>query len=624
MPVGKVQTVGQMLVQDTLPESIKLTGALNKKSIKLLFEHLAKEYPDKYSDILYKLTDIGRNVATDYGNEASVSLNDLRLPPEAQKYRNQIAQRVRQISQDPKLSGKAKNEKIVAELSTLKEDITSKLVDEASGNNNSFGLSVKHGFRGSPQQFVQLIFGDILNADHHGRPIPIPVLHSYAEGVSPVEYWSGVYGSRASYADVQFATADSGYLAKQMSLLANRVQVSGEDCGATDIGVVRKGDDPDILGSVLAKPIAGLPEGTVITKKNARLIKDKDVMIRSVLTCQQDHGVCQLCAGHREKGEFPLIGDFVGVDSARAITEPMTQLGLSSKHGGAKIKKEEEISGLPEIDRFFQIPERFVAGSVLAPVQGKVTDIKQASQGGQYVFVNDQELYIPPERSLVVKQGDIVEAGDMLSDGTPNPAEIARYKGIGAGRKYFADKLYDLYKKNNIETKRRNTDILASAFFNRVEITDPDGFMGHEPGDVLLYSVLQKHYVPRKEAKEDRPEMLKGQYLERPYLHYTIGTELTPSVLSDLRVNGIGRVIAHPEHPGFEPEISRLEAFSAKDPDWKTRLAGSGLKKIFMESAAKGAESPRDDTSVIPFLMNPSGNKLETLQNQVSQVKLRT
>jgi hypothetical protein len=391
-------------------------------------------------------------------------------------------------------------------------------------------------------------------------------------------------------------------------LMAQRLKVTGDDCGATNIGISVEGEDPEIVGAVAARDVGNVKAGDVIEKRHLPSLKGKKPLIRSVATCQQEQGICKKCAGKRDQGKFPTMGSFIGIHSARVVSEPMTQsLGLSAKHlGGVVGVNDQNVSGFEEINQFVQIPKSFKGAAVLASQDGKVRQIVKAPQGGYYVHVNSDQLYVPPGRSLQVQKGSAVEAGDVLTDGTPNPAELAHYKGIGAGRMYFTNKLSEILNKNGVPTHRRNVETLSRAFFDQVRVTNEDGVLGHPIDSVLSYSELQRRYQPRKGAKASSPKRSVGQYLERPILHYSIGTKITPNVAKMLEAEKIDQITTHRDPPGFVPEITRMMGISAKDPDWKVRMAGFGIKKSFLEAARKGSESPKDSTSYVSALMDPT------------------
>jgi DNA-directed RNA polymerase subunit beta' len=605
----KSTTLGKLLVEQAIPEDMRdQDRVFNKKSTGVFFQELAEKHPDTYIDVLQRLSNISRVVATEYGGPASVHLKDLRLPPRTKAYRKELRGKVHQISQDPSLSPQQKQEGIVTTVRRAMPTIQKMLMGELSGRDNAYGLAVEQGFRGSPTQLIQMMFGDMLVADHRGRPVPIPGLHGYGEGVTPAEYWAGSYASRKGYADVQFATAKTGFLGKQMAAMSQHVQVTGEDCGATGVGILVNGDDPEILGAVLAKDINGVKAGSVIGKRDLPKIRGKKPLVRSLITCQQPEGICQKCAGKRDQGSFPAIGAAVGIDAGRVVSEPMTQeLGLSAKHTGGVIGlNSDNVEGFEEINQFVQVPKMFMGAAVLSPKEGKVRKIVKAPQGGHYLYVDDEQVFVPEGRKIQVSPGDSVEAGDVLTSGTPNPAEIAEYKGLGEGRRYFQDKFYEILKDNNVPTHRRNVEVLSKAFFDRIKITNPDGVQGYIIGDIVPYGAFQKEYEARPGTEQLNPKRGVGRYLEKPVMHYTIGTQITPKIAKFLADEGVESVMTHKDHPGFEPQVTRIMGIPAQDPDWKVRLAGFGVKQSLLESARHGSSSKHDQTSYVPKLMDPS------------------
>jgi DNA-directed RNA polymerase subunit beta' len=602
-------TLGKLLIRKAVPEKLRDSSRVfNKKSTSEFFSRLAKEHPDDYVDVLHKLNAIARDAGTTYGRGASISLDDLKIPPRAKEYRKQLRQRLHEIAQDPGLDTEAKNKKIVDAMKKAIPYVRKNLTDEVVKKNGAFGMQLSQGLRGNPVQLSQLLFGDLLLADHKGHPVPIAGTHGYGEGVTPEEYWAGSYASRAGYFSVQFATAKTGFLGKQLAMMAEKLKVTSEDCGAGSLGIPVTGDDPEIIGAVLSRDVGGIKAGTVVEKKHLSKFQGKSPLVRSVITCQEKQGICQKCSGHRERGDFPEIGEYVGLTAARVVSEPATQkLALSAKHvGGAVGVTDKDASGFDEINQFVQIPKNFVGKSVLSPEDGVVKQVTKAPQGGHYIHVNAQQLYVPPGREIEVTPGQKVEAGETLTDGTPNPGEIAKLKGLGEGRLYFTNKFYEILKKNGIPSHRRNVDALARAYFDKVRITDLDGVNGRPFNSVVSYNEMQKEYQPRQGAKRLKPGRLVGKYLEEPVLHYSIGTRITPRTAKFLKNEGIQEVTAHEKPPGFEPEIIRIMALPGADQDWKVNLAGFGIKKSFLERARTGSVSPENTTSYIPKLMDPS------------------
>jgi DNA-directed RNA polymerase subunit beta' len=601
-----VSTIGRILVDDALPPGLRGNRTLDKRGVGEVFTELAEKHPHKYVEILQSLNDIGRQASTEYGNEASLSLADLSLPPRMRAYRKQLQERLDVIAQSD-LPREEKNKRIISTMRKAIPLIQKNLEEETGGRGNSFTQSIKHGFRGSPAQLTQLLFGNMLVADHRGRPIPVAGMHGYGEGITPTEYWADSYGSRKGFSDVQFATAQTGFFGKQLTQMAQKLRVTGKDCGASQVGIQADGNDPEILGSVLARDYGDISAGTVIEKQHMKKLRDKQPLIRSVATCQQPSGICQRCAGKRDQKNFPPIGARVGMDNARVLSEPLMQsLGLSAKHVGGLVGAEgDSVGGFDEINQFMQVPKNFRGAAVLAPADGRVTNIVKAPQGGSYLQVGSEQVWVPPSREISVKKGDTVEAGDVLTSGTPNPAAIAHYKGLGEGRAYFINKFYDILKSNGVATHRRNVETIARAFFDKVRITRPEGVMGHDIDTIVPYGEFQRDYSPRKDSLSRAPGRSVGMYLEKPTLHYTIGTKITPRISKVLQREGVSGIIVHKEDPGFEPEVIRLMDIPSVDPDWKVRMSGFGLKKSFLQAARRGSVSKHDTTAYVPEVLDP-------------------
>lgn len=603
----RLTTPGKLLIESAIPDKY-LSGltSLTKKDLSKIFTRISQEEPENYEDIMAKFTDVSRDVVYRQGREASVGLDDLTMSDKLRVYRDSVRKKLREIQQNPYLKGASKNKAIVDYLYKEMAVIPDRVVEDASARNSAFYAQVNSGARGNKSQLQQCVFGDGLLVDAENRPVPIPVTHSYAEGVQPMEFWAASSGARKGSIDVQFATADGGYLGKQLSNLGHRMIVTERDCG-TKQALSVDAQDLDNIGSVLAKTTNGVPAGTIITKDNISKLGKGKILVRSVATCGCQDGICSVCAGVRERNSLPPIGDPIGIVAARAISEPITQSGLKSKHtGGVAGMDDKKVHGFEELNQFIQVPNNFKGAATLSEIDGVVTSIKQAAAGGTYVTVNDKQFYVPRDSEVIVKKGDSVSAGDMLSDGTPNPGELIKYKGIGEGRKYFIEKYRDLLDKNGSSVHRRNIEAVARGFVNRIEISDIDGYNGYMINDVIPYDTFAFDYEPRENSKTLPPILSRDKFLEAPVLHYSIGTRITPAVIKELKANNIEKVTVNDKAPVFSPFIVRTKSLLQTDPDWQTALAGENLKKTLLQSARLGGTSSPEGTSYFPAMANPT------------------
>lgn len=741
----QVTTVGNILLDDALPEDLRgKYGTLDSKGLKKFLTDVSKERPDELADALRAITDVARDTIYRRGNDASLGLDDLVMPPELQKYRDSVRREVDEIMEGPG-GAKDKQQRIISLLMKRIKEIPDELIAKLP-ETNALAMQVKSGARGNKSQLMQTLFGDVLVVDAQDKPVPIPALHGYGEGVTPLEYWAASNGARKGSVSVQFSTAEGGYFGKQMSNIGHRIIVTSRDCG-TSRGLPVDPDDEDNIGSVLAQDVGPYKAGTIITKDMMGRMGSKPIVVRSLVTCEMGDGVCAKCCGMREKNRLPDIGDPVGIVATRSISEPVTQAGLkcldprtevrmadgttkmvmdihigdmvlgankkgetfpskvlnvfdnglrntvwsvwssedggevasivctpehkflclnddneielrplkevtriysekgnalymvdymsldtptntmdievdnedhlfvsasgaiisNSKHsGGVAGSDDKQVSGFKEMNQFVQVPENFIGAATLTDVDGTVDSVKEAPAGGWNVKVDDKEFYVPLGREVIVKPGDRVYAGDMLSDGTPNPAELTSLKGIGEGRRYFVEKYRELLKKNGAAVHRRNIEALARGFINRIEIDDPDGYDGYLMGDIVPYDSFAKGYQTRPTSETMLAKNTAGMYLDQPVLHYTIGTKVTPRMVQEFKDRGVGDITVNKTKPVFGAKVVRARSMLSSDPDWMTRLAGENLKKNLLESARMGASSTPASTSYFPAMANPA------------------
>lgn len=267
---------------------------------------------------------------------------------------------------------------------------------------------------------------------------------------------------------------------------------------------------------------------------------------------------------------------------------------ICSNSGAYSAKK--QISGLPYIEAFVGSPEVFPDRASVAILDGKITKIEDAPQGGKYIFVNNEPHYVLPNTDIDVKVGDTVEAGDIMTDGLADPEDIVRFKGIGEGRKYYARRFAKLLGDSGAPTSARNAEMASRSAIDAVKITDPNGYGNYLPEDIVSYNKLEANYKPRDNSieasvKKDKDKIL-NKYLERPVLHYTIGTRITPKLLKTLEDIDVDNILVNQDPPGFEPIFIRAQEITSKNnEDWLTRLQGSYLKSNIVDSAIKGLDT---------------------------------
>lgn len=605
-------TAGQVLINSTLPPELRdYSRQLDGKKIEELMQMVADKYPEKYRDVAKKLSDIGRHEAY-YSNGFSFGLKDLRVSQGYSKMRGELEKTIDHILDGPG-DESAKQSSIIKAIEKVQSSLSDSVYKEALSNNNPLALQVLSGSRGKPSNLSSLIGSDLLYQDHKDRTIPFPVLNNYSEGLTPAEYYAGAFGARKSVVDVKLGTADSGFFSKQLQQAAHRLLVTKMDSDtpydeANPRGLPVDVEDKESEGALLSQPIAGYKRNEVITPRILSDLKGKGVkriLIRSpIIGGPAEGGLYARDVGVRGQGRLPGLGDMAGIIGAQAIGERVAQGSLNSKHSGGVAGATKNISGFKALNQYLQVPKIFVGGSTHSELDGNVNSITDGPTGGKIIKVGTEEHFVPPGLGLRVKVGDEVEAGDMLSDGMPNPAKIVQHKGIGEGRRYFVRAFGAALKDAGIPHRRRQVEILARGLINHVRLTEETD--DNVPGDLVSYDQLDNSWQPRRGHTTEAAKRSVGKYLERPVLHYSVGTRVTKSMLPELEEFGVKNLVVHPEPPPFEPVMVRGLDNLRHDPDWMTRHLGSNLEGGLLDATHRGLTSDPGGTSYVPALANPT------------------
>jgi len=260
--------------------------------------------------------------------------------------------------------------------------------------------------------------------------------------------------------------------------------------------------------------------------------------------------------------------------------------------GKGKVDDGDTYAGFDVIDQLFQIPKEFPHRAAVATVTGNVESVEKAPQGGWNIVVDGKTHYAISETQPRCKVGDYVEAGDQLSTGLMNPADVVRYKGIGEGRRYLMNRATKAYKDSGYAVNRRNMEVLVRGFLDNVRVDgNVEGLGDYLPDDVVTYSALASSYVPRKDSTMKAVGDSVGLYLEEPVMHYTIGTRITRNVAAQLKKHGHQNIFVNANPPGFSPEATPLKLVSRNEKDWVDQLGGTYLKSNILNAAHRGATS---------------------------------
>jgi len=601
-------TVGQLLVNDLLPEKYKdHERSLTGDNLTDLLAQIGNEDPDLYKSLSHKLMQMGAKAS--YTEGTTISIEDLLTPDP--KLRKEVFAFVDKQEDVIRKSKDLTDEEKQTALSTVYSAAQKKLVDgtmaAAVAQDNPLALQILSKARGNPGQLTAMTASPGIYTDAKDNVVPLFVRRSYAEGLSPAEYYAATFGTRKGVIATKFATRDAGDFGKQLNTASADLIVTEEDCG-TPNGIPVGVGDTDSVGALLAKDVSGYKADAAVDSRMLNKLdgsKYKKIVVRSPITCQAKGGVCKKCVGLRENGKLPELRQAVGIQASSALAERIAQGSLNTKHAGGQASGDGEkvYAGFPIINQIGQIPKTFRHKATLADVDGAVSKVETAPQGGTNVYIGDTIHYIEPEQTVNVKEGDDLEAGDQLSTGIINPAEVVRHKGIGEGRRYYAERLTKAFNDSKLKANRRNTELVARAAINHVEVEDPSGLGDYLPGDVVSYNNLATSYAPRKDAVADKPSKLVGKYLEQPYLHHTIGSRVTNKVAKELEEFGIDNIQVHDNQPGFTASMIRLRAVPHYGKDWLAKLQGSYLQSNLLQDAQTGATSDIHGTHPVPAVV---------------------
>lgn len=571
------QTIGQLLLNEALPDSHQITGVTPKKKLNEMMVDLARSDPHRYVQTIGKLKTVGDAVTTDEG--ITVGLDD--IEPD---YKRRDAILEPALQQVKRLRDPHARVDLINRTQQKMLDVTKR----HPGQMTSMALS---GARGKAAQLMRSVTTPAAVVDDQNRTIPWLISKSYAEGLKPADNWIAMAEARRNAVETYTAVAEPGEVNK---ILVNNMSdqiITMPDCG-TKNGIMMNADDPNVIDRHRAD------NGDLITARNRP--RSGVVRVRSPMTCEAPDGVCQKCYGLDTKGAMPRMGHNVGMIAAHAMGEMLTQTALNAKHATRTAGTQKAaLSGLAGFRQLTEIPQSFFNKATLASQRGTVTAVKTAPQGGHYVNVDKEQHYVPPNLSVLVKKGARVSAGDVLSDGIPKPDEVVRHKGLGEGRKYLADSLHGIYKRSGVDLDKRHFEILAKTDLNYVRMLDrDDAQQGILRGDIIDYNRFRAQLA--KDAKDVPVQEAVGQRLGNSLLHHTAGARVTPAMARDFQKSGIKQVPVAPHTPRFEPVMKPISRTPLLHPDFLAKLGHRNLKNVILEGAAFGEMSDIHGTHPVP------------------------
>ena len=525
-------TVGRLLFNSVLPSDYPFVNTeIDRKKLALMVDDLITRYGmGSIPPIMDKIKEFGFRYATISG--ITWSIEDVVVPKNKYEIINKAKTKVSLI-QDQYDSGLLSyNEKRTKniEIWTATKDEIEKSMQESMDKTGSVYDLVKSGARGSMGQLTQMAGMKGLIVNTAGETIDFPIISSNKEGLSPIEYFITTHGARKGMADTALNTAKAGYLTRKLFDVAQDCLITEEDCGSRDGIMLNKitssGIEVSIAkiakGRFLAEDVKD-KDGNVLFKRNHFLSRDdaakieaagiSNFLVRSPLTCKVLNGICIHCYGvDLGKNKIIGLGEAVGTVAAQAIGEPGTQLTMRTFHAGGAAQVGGDItSGLPRVEEVFEnrLPKN---PAIVSRVNGMVSEIKTDGKDKIIFILPDEtektktkantEHLVNYRRVVLIKIGDKVNKGDLLTDGSANLDELFKYAGKEKTQNYIIHEITKIYELQGEPVSHKHIEVIIKQMFSRRKIKDP-GETKFSQGDIIPQGDLALENEAQKVADKE-------------------------------------------------------------------------------------------------------------------------
>ncbi len=499
-------TVGRLFFNSIFPEDFPyMNEEVTIKTMSQIVDKLMMHYGiDATPKVLDKIKEFGFHYATYSG--VTWGIDNLRVPEgkkDLVKQGRVEEEKVRDHFNDGLLSYAEQNQKVIEIWEGVKKEIEKLIPDTLDKKGSTYDLMTS-GARGSMGSLVQMCGMKGLIVNTSGATLDFPIIPSYIEGLSPLEYFIDTHGSRKGAADTALNTAKAGYLTRRLVDVVQDVVITAEDCKTKNgkkIVAVKNVFAKYVLGRVLLNDIKD-SNGEVVFKKGALIMKEdavtlekmgiQEAYVRTPLSCEVTHGICRTCYG-LDMGRNCLIeiGQAVGIIAAQAIGEPGTQLTLRTFHAGG-VATVDITTGLPRVEEIFErrLPKNpaivsQTTGEVIEVTNtGKIRTIKVLSDSKTDGKNNEIEYSFVISRQPQVKVGSQVTKGQLLTDGSADINELVKYGGKEVAEEYIVDEINKVYDLQSASISRKHIEIIIRQMFSRKRIKE-SGDTTFSPGEIV-------------------------------------------------------------------------------------------------------------------------------------------
>ena len=609
-------TLGRFLFNEILPQDLgfvdrsipgnelllEVDFLVGKKQLKQILEKVINTHGvTKTAEVLDSIKATGYKYSTRAA--MTVSISDMTVPPQKPEMIQNAQNIVDKITKNYKrglITEEERYKEVVETWKKTDDELTKALLDGLDKYNNIF-MMADSGARGSDKQIKQLAGMRGLMADTTGHTIELPIKSNFREGLEVLEYFMSAHGARKGMSDTALRTADSGYLTRRMVDVSQELIVRETDCceNRPEIsGMYVKGfmDGKEeienlqerITGRFACETITN-KDGEVLVKANhmitprraARIMSEgvsktggpiEEVKIRTILTCKCKVGVCAKCYGaNMATGEAVQVGEAVGIIAAQSIGEPGTQLTMRTFHSGG-VAGGDITQGLPRVEELFEA--RKPKGlAIITEIPG-VAVINDTKKKREIIVTNpengDSKTYLIPYGSRIkIADGQVLEAGDELTEGSVNPHDILRIKGVRAVQDYMIREVQRVYRLQGVEISDKHIEVLVRQMLKKIRIED-NGDTEFLPG--TLVDVLEFEEVNENLEKEGKKPAEGKQVM----LGITKASLATDSFLSAASFQETTKVLTEAAIKG---KVDHLVGLKENVIIGKLIPAGTGLKR---------------------------------------------
>ena len=525
-------------VDRSIPENamkLEVDFHVGKKQLKQILEKVINTHgATKTAEVLDNIKAMGYKYSTRAA--MTVSISDMTVPPQKPQMIKEAQDTVDRITRNFKrglITEEERYKEVVETWKNTDDKLTKALLSGLDKYNNIF-MMADSGARGSDKQIKQLAGMRGLMADTTGHTIELPIKSNFREGLDVLEYFMSAHGARKGLSDTALRTADSGYLTRRMVDVSQDLIIREMDCAVdrdeipgmyvksfTDGKEEIENLQERITGRFSCETICN-KDGEVLVKANhmitpkraARIMKEgvdengnplEQVKIRTILTCRSHIGICAKCYGsNMATGEPVQVGEAVGIIAAQSIGEPGTQLTMRTFHTGG-VAGGDITQGLPRVEELFEA--RKPKGLAIITEIAGVATIKDTKKKREIIVTNpedgDSKTYLIPYGSRIkIMDGAVLEAGDELTEGSVNPHDILRIKGVRAVQDYMLREVQRVYRLQGVEISDKHIEVLVRQMLKKIRIEN-NGDTEFLPGtlvDSLEFEDVNEAMI--KEGKE--------------------------------------------------------------------------------------------------------------------------